>query len=260
MAKSSGSKKVARASKAGGRRVSGEKRSVVFPALMTGVVVLGMFLIVVSRGREANATPPLLSDHWHDAFAVYDCDTFLPPLNDGPNTNHQIHAHGDGLIHIHPNSNAYTGRKAKLSVFAESTGMKLADDSFELADGTKRKDGDKCGDDEGIVQLLVWKPTQVDPSGTALAWDEKPAIFTTDPGDYHFDVNGALVVLAFAPRGADIPQPPSKDALASPSDLPGATPTTAPAPAPAEGSTTTAPESPTTTAPEGDQTTTTAAG
>lgn len=244
MGKASSTKKVARAARSAGRPGAGRNLVSPWSALITGVVILGVLLIVVSRGENEDSKPPVLGDHWHAAYAIYDCTEFIAPLNDQVEDVSGIHTHGDGLIHIHPFSTRYTGDGATLNAWGETVGLVLSDDEIDT-DPLDRKNGDSCGDEDGIVQVKVWSGLD----------DEEGRLLEGDFGDYamqEFDI----ITIAFAPEGAEIPKPPQQyiDEMQAPSDVVGDQPeTTGPAQtAPVEPSETTAPAggTETTTAPD----------
>ncbi len=197
MGRASSNKKVARAAKAAGQ--PGTSKSLAWPVGIGLVVLLGVGLIVVSAsGRESSSTPPILGDHWHAAYGVMVCDDFEAPFNDAQPDESGIHAHGDGLMHIHPFSTRYTGEDATISAFGETTAFELADDSFTLPGGDTLANGDDCGGEPGVVQVKVW-----DGLG-----DEEGRLLEADFADYA-PQDGELVTIAFAPEGAEIPTPPS---------------------------------------------------
>src|SRR3954463_12393636 len=136
MAKSSSTKKVARASRAGGRGRASRQRSLLFPATMGIVAVLGVALIFVAKGDDkADATPPTVTDHWHAAFALYECDAFSSVvLADTRGDQVGIHTHQDGVIHIHPGPTA-AGADATLGKFFDEVGLKMSDDKLEIPGG-----------------------------------------------------------------------------------------------------------------------------
>ena len=210
MGKASSSKKVSRAARAGGR--PGTTRSFGWPLLITAVVVVGVLLIVLSRGDNPTTVAPKLGDHWHAAYGIYDCDHFIPNLNDvkQPDTT-GLHTHGDGLMHMHPFATRFTGHGANLGNWGEMTGLKVTDTSVKAA-GIDRKNGDKCGTKAGTLQLKVWDSPDAK-TGRLIKKDfakYAPQEFT-------------VWVLAFVPEGTDIPKPPQQvlDELQSPSDVAG---------------------------------------
>src|SRR5688500_3304374 len=113
MGRASSGKKVARAASTGGGRTARGRQPWAWYAGIMAVILLGSFLIVTSRQERQDrlaaggeiSPSAAKRDHWHAAYGVYLCDTFQPPL-----TNERdplgIHTHGDGVIHIHPTTNA----------------------------------------------------------------------------------------------------------------------------------------------------------
>ena len=204
MGRASSSKKVARAASTGGGRTAGKARPMGWYAAIALVVVLGVAGIVVSRAeyREevalaADGSAPVANqDHWHAAYGIYACDEFLPPLTDERDPK-GIHSHGDGIIHIHPFVRSAAGKNATLEVFADATGLELSDDRIEVPGGKTYKAGDtKCGGKDAIVQVKV---------------NEK--VITSAVNKFKLN-DGDLVTIAFAPKGAELPPPPSAADLA----------------------------------------------
>ena len=222
MGKASSNKKVARAAKAGGGRArSAGERNVVFPAAVAVVVALGTLLVVFAReerSAEALKRPIAFEDHWHAAHAFYICDDFLPDLPEyHPPQNRGIHAHGDGLIHIHPFSTARSGELATLRNFIADGGEvlgggdQLDDDRLGVPGGETYVEGeDSCEgvDGDPIVQVAVW-----DTGFAATNGQEPDRIVTEDFGSIRFEEDGQVYTIAFAPRDAEIPPPPSVERL-----------------------------------------------
>jgi hypothetical protein len=244
MGRASSSKKVARAASTGGGRTARGSRPLGWYAAIVLVIVLGVAGIVFSRAERrdelaagANTTPPVANqDHWHAAYGIYLCDQFAPTITDERDPK-GIHTHGDGIIHIHPFVRSAAGNNATLEVFADAINMDLSDDELQLAGGKSYKTGDtKCGDKSGIVQVKV---------NDEVVTEE---IANINPKD------GDLVTIAFAPKGAELPPPPSAD------DLSRLNPATEEIePAPTEGTTETTVAGETTTTAAGDAATTTTA-
>ena len=227
MAPSSSAKKVARlASRGKGKKVRFQGGSI-FPIAVALVVVLGLLLIVYGRqSRPTNGSGvPRVNDgtnidaHWHGAFGIYICDTFQPKitgtleetgidstgskvlLNDKFRTL-GIHSHGDGIIHYHPASTKSSGNRAKLGVFLDSYNLKLSDTELVMPA------------DQGGTKWST-KTTKCDNKATQLTvrvWDHynKPADFhdvVTDFNNIRITNDGMVFVVAFVPKGTDIPQP-----------------------------------------------------
>jgi hypothetical protein len=236
MGKASSSKKVARAARAAGRPGTG--RSFGWPLLIGAVVVLGLVLVVVSRGKTEDTVPPELGDHWHAAYGIYDCDAFIAPLTDIKQDETGLHTHGDGLMHMHPFGTKYTGKGANLRNWGETTGLLLTDHSVKAA-GIDRTDGDSCGDaGKGKVQLMTWDSPD----------DDEGTLITENLAKYN-PQEFSVFTIAFVPEGTEIPKPPQEvlDALRAPADVVGGN----------QGSTTTIPidDGSSTTVPAGTETT-----
>jgi hypothetical protein len=241
MGKASSSTKVARAARTAGR--AGSSRSYAWSAVISVVVVLGIVGIVVSRGNSANAVAPKLGDHWHVAYAIYDCDHFIPSLSDVVQDQSGLHTHADGLMHLHPFGTKYTGTGAIIGSWGETTGLDVSDTSFKAA-GIERKNGDKCGSKKGTLQLKAWDSPD----------DAKGHLIEKDFADYN-PQEFTMWTLAFVPEGTEIPKPPEAniEALQAPSDVTGASTTATVSDSTettsGDGSSTTVPASTETTAP-----------
>lgn len=154
--------------------------------------MVGLGLVVVSAaGRDSTALEaPRLGDHWHEAYGVYVCDSYLPPFPDNMATT-GLHTHQDGLAHIEPRSTAETGADAALARFAQEMSLEVGQEAIVLPDGTRYEDGDECDGEPATVRLLRnGEITDVAPEDVRL----------TDGGSF---------ALVFAPEDADIPPIPS---------------------------------------------------
>lgn len=211
MGKASSAKKVARAAGTGGGRTSRGKTPWGWYSAISIVVILGTVLVVTSRNETQERVGargqehPTINEHWHAAYGFYFCDQFSPPLADNGRDPLGVHTHGDGIIHVHPFSQAASGKRAVFDVFSRTMGITVDKTRIKVGQ-TEFENGDKCGDKPGEVRVLV---------------NGKP--FDGDPGDVHFEDRQAIVI-AFAPKDATIPeQPPSFAGLNNLSDVvPGA--------------------------------------
>jgi hypothetical protein len=221
MGRASSAKKVARANKAARR--PGARRSLAWPATITGVVALGVGLILFTIGQPAPPViHPVVGDHWHAAYGIDNCGTFIPPLADVTTDVTGIHTHQDGLIHIHPFSSTLGGKNANLATWGLTTGLELTDTSIK-AQGINVKNGDDCNGKPGVVKVRVWTNLN-DPTGHLL----------TSNFNSFAPQDQAFLTIAFLPEGDEVPKPPDA-ALANldhPADLAtsGATTTTTVAP------------------------------
>lgn len=197
------------------------------------VVLLGSLGIWFSRDERLDAVqatigPPRANlDHWHAAYGVVLCGTFQGPIQDQSDPR-GIHSHADGLIHIHPFVTGVAGKNATLSKFTDAVGMTLTDSEIRMPGGESFKEGDtQCNGTPGEVMVKV-----------------NDEIVTKDVRDIPLTEN-ALITIAFAPKGAVLPDPPTAGNLArldprTEQLAPPASETTSPSTtAPAAGATTT---------------------
>jgi hypothetical protein len=229
MGKASSAKKVARAARAGGSRRPGQRRALGFPILLAAIVMSGTLLILFARSnREANAAPRSQAnevfDHWHAAYGVYDCSEFIfadegTALTDQSGDPLGIHTHGDGVIHIHPFTDAAGGRNARLRLFFQDVGIDASDSEWTFPDGTTWDESTKtCGEEPGQIVVAKWNDAQ------AAADGERPnEIITEDFGDIRFRNDREYYTFAFVPESLldEIPVRPNVISdLGSLSDVP----------------------------------------
>lgn len=141
---------------------------------------------------------PTLRDHWHVAFGIYDCGTFLED-NLSESDPYGLHGHQDGLIHIHPFSEEAVGYNATLGLYADSVGEdrigELASRSTcTTADGTEVP---------AEFRLIRWSSED----------DSNYIEATSDWHGVHLEADGDMLVAALAPVDEQVPKPPSASAL-----------------------------------------------
>lgn len=208
MGRASSSKKVARAASTGGGRTTRGARPLGWYAAILLVVALGVSGIVFSRAERrtelaagGTAAPIANTDHWHAAYGVYLCDNFAPAITDD-NDPKGIHTHSDGIVHVHPFVRSAAGENAKISVFTEATKMTLSDTEIQLPGGKSFKEGEtKCGGKDAIVQVK-----------------DGDKVITENLSGIRFK-DRQLLTIAFAPKGAELPDPPSKAGLDNLNDV-----------------------------------------
>lgn len=189
------------------------------------IVAGGMALIVIVRSETAaSGTPPQpgnaatgqIGDHWHTAFAVNICGTWIDPpttfeqVHDNPNVKPGIHTHGDGFIHTHPFTRSEGGDHATLGRFLDYGGWSASESELDLgsdqaawvalaADPSKRtwSDGDKC-------------PAKTPMAGRKglLTWSVDCQVRHGNPSDYKLE-DLHVLALAFLPKGEKIGVPPN---------------------------------------------------
>ena len=232
MGKASSNKKVARAARAGGRVTSGQPRSLLFPGVLTLVVVLGTLLVVYARDdRQADdmGGVPQLGDHIHEAIAFNACGEFLPDLPEFESPV-GIHTHGDGVMHIHPFSQLGVGANATLDRYLEDAredgglDVSLDNDKLEYLGETYEEGETPCeGVEDPELRMAYWDDVQS---------DESEAQTTTGGfSDRRLTEDGAGMTIYYGDPDADIPKPPNASQLESLGAIdqnPSATTTTTP--------------------------------
>ena len=213
MAKPSSSKKVQRAARAAASsKGARERREIAFPLALAVVVILGVALVVFARSsRTPAAAPRVGNDHWHSAYAIYDCDRFLPAFTSAADPD-GIHSHQDGVVHIHPWNSSAAGDRADLDVFFEAMGARVTDDEISGPGIGVLEAGSDCNGEPTVIRAVRF--TQIDPaadidSASGLSdFYVATDTYTDDFGDVR--LLGDLEAFTFArvPAGADIPPPP----------------------------------------------------
>jgi len=192
----------------------------IFGAVITVVVVLGVVGIALSRSGDEGGPlteGPAVGDHYHAALGINICGQWKAstPEYHAPTG---IHSHGDNFIHLHPRSNAGTGKKATIGLYLKQAGEEITDDSIRLSDGTDMKNGDECPNFDMKEGKLRWSVNGKEQNG--------------DPSEYvpsrceQADPNTQcdIIALAFLPQGEEIGTPPFIGAGQGPTDLPGTQP------------------------------------
>lgn len=179
--------------------VSASERSAEVRSPVDGVVVAVAAQVgqtfEVGKPLGQVQTGPAIGDHWHGAFGVNVCGTWLPNIGE---FTADFHSHGDGLIHAHPRSMSDSGDNATLGRFFSRAGGSLSDQRLRYPGGDTYVSGKvDCGDEKGVLR---W----------ALNGEEQeggPADVVVTDGD--------VFAIAFIPEGEEIPAtPPSAGALA----------------------------------------------
>lgn len=131
------------------RRPAPRRRSVWIAAALFGATTFVALLVLVgSRPRL-----PRIGDHWHARYRVVICDQEYPRF---PPTPGGVHTHGDGVIHIHPQSRDESGWNANLGRFFGSAGVEFSQDRIAFPDGKTYRNGDRCPNGQaGTVRLSV---------------------------------------------------------------------------------------------------------
>ena len=203
----------------GGTGTRLRQRSLGFPMLLVAIFVLGSALVAYAYSVNASQNetrPQQLIDHWHSAYAVWDCadgengydengEPIFKPVFESSRDERGVHSHQDGVIHIHPFVSTSSGKNANFDAFMSEMGLtdegaRITDDAIHMPDGTRLEEGVDCGGEPAIIQIARWyRLSQT---------DKKPVIYTEDLGKVRFLANGEAFTIARAPEGAEIPPPP----------------------------------------------------
>ena len=212
MAKPSSSKKVQRAARAAASsKGARERREIAFPLALAAVVILGVALVVFARSsRTPAAAPRVGNDHWHSAYAIYDCDRFLPAFTSAADPD-GIHSHQDGVVHIHPWNSSAAGDRADLDVFFEAMGARVTDDEISGPGIGVLEAGSDCNGEPTVIRAVRFTridPAAIETASTLTEIYEATDTYSDDFGDVR--LLGDLEAFTFArvPAGADIPPPP----------------------------------------------------
>ena len=129
----------------------------------TFITALASLVLLISGCSADAPRGAAVGDHWHASLAITICgERYVAPQFPGG-----IHTHGDGVIHIHPNSDAEAGDHATLGRFLNNAleGGALAVDRgliqvplgalYQGAWRTKR-DGDACPNNaNGALRVTI---------------------------------------------------------------------------------------------------------
>ena len=194
---------------------SGQPRSLLFPGVITLVVVLGLALVVYAREDRRSddlGGTPQLGDHIHQAIGVYGCDAFLPDMPEFESAV-GIHTHADGVIHIHPFSQLGVGANATLGRYIDDASgeggldFSLTNDKLTYLDETFEEGETECeGVDDPQLRVAYWADVQ--------SSDDDPEITTGDFKELRLTENGAGITIFYGDPDADIPKPPNAAQLA----------------------------------------------
>jgi hypothetical protein len=139
---------------------------------VVGIIILVFAIIGGVLFLRGTAAEPRINDHWHAVYQVAVCGEVLPPFPASDGTP-GIHTHGDGLIHIHPNSSDDEGKNANLDRFFDGVGVTFSEDVLRLPDGREFHDGDVCPDGQsGRLVLLVGETSNLADPGLCQGYAE----------------------------------------------------------------------------------------
>ncbi len=195
---------------------AGQRRRIIgFPAAVVLIVVVGIGVVAVARTQRDAESRPGLSDHWHSAYAVWDCTDgeggAFQPIFEGrrnsqgyPYDPEGIHSHSDGLIHIHPFTANAAGEDAVMAKFFEAMFVTMDVNGITAAEfGVISAADAVCDGQPAVMQIVRWSSAL-----TAESAQPDERIYE-DFGDVRFKNDGEAFTIALAPRDAVVPLPPT---------------------------------------------------
>ena len=220
---SSSAKKVARLAQRGKGKKVRFQGGTLFPAVVLGVVVLGLLTIVYARQSrpDPGSFPPQVGDHWHAAYGMYVCDGWLPKLSGNQeetvldaSTGSEtlvnadfaatgIHSHDDGVIHYHPYSSKSVGKRARLGIFLDVYDVELNTDRLALPESqggdVYNVDDYQCNGKDVEIKVVAWDSYTDTGKGTTNI---------TDLADVKITNDGMVFAIAVVPVGTEVSMPP----------------------------------------------------
>ena len=164
--------------------------------------------------------PPRTDDHWHAAYALYDCDAFLGPFSSAVDPD-GIHSHQDGVVHIHPWNSSATGKDARLEVFFDAMGVRVTDNEISGPGIGVLKAGSDCGGEPTVIRAvrfgvpndfdrLAVLNADLDEAANLLEGGYAPMEeFTEDFGKIRLLRDLEAFTIARVPADAVVPVPPT---------------------------------------------------
>ncbi len=186
-----------------------QRRNVGFVAsAMAAALSLALGPPGVAPAVAAQSTSgPVVGDHWHVAFGIWNCGKWEPSFAPGDDPL-GIHTHGDGLIHVHPFTAAASGKNAVFGKYLDVSKATLTSSALTLP-SKKLVAGTTCQGSPAVLRTLVWPTKKV----------SAPTVVTGDPTKQPLR-DQAIIVIAYGPKDAKVGLPPSVDELDDPADLP----------------------------------------
>lgn len=214
MGKASSSKKVARAAGISGGRAHHRNTPWAYYGIIALIVVLGVLGTWASRQSRNNQinnagnTAPTVGTTWHEAYAVYVCGKFLPPISTKAADPEGITTRTSGIITIAPTVKSAAGKNATLGKFASAVGMKLNAAELQVPGGHLYQDTNSCEGQPGHVYVKQFAgPT--DTIGQ-LFNGGKGQLPKTNPAEVPLK-DDYMLTIAFVPasKATSIPPPPA---------------------------------------------------
>jgi len=184
--------------------------------VLVAVVVLGVTMVFFARTLRAPAEAPRVgNDHWHSAYAFYDCDRYLPALTSQADPD-GIHSHADGVIHIHPWNSSAAGKGATLDIFSEAMGVRVSDDEISGPGIGVLEAGSTCNGEPTVIRAARFESSaaqDLSPDDSLANLSELFVLsdeYDDDFGDIRLLGDFEAFTFARIPVSAEIPPPPEE--------------------------------------------------
>jgi hypothetical protein len=208
------------------------------------LVIGGTFGVALSRSKSASGVGPQQSDHWHAALGVDDCGSWVPnwqtpvganggAVRAGTAIYAGLHSHGDGLIHMEPQTSDEMGTHATVGTYFKFSGFKLNASSISFVT-VNEKNGNKCNGKPGVLRWAVnGKEKHGNPAGYKIFnGDVIELVFTTAdaklPKQTEVPSYAELQKILGNPNQPENPPGVTSPNAAASTTAPGATTTTSP--------------------------------
>jgi len=170
------------------------------------VVVIGAITGVFLAFARGTSAQPSIGDHIHAGLDIYVCGQQQPNL---PFFEAGVHTHGDGLIHIHPETASEEGSGAAVGKFFQYGGWELTTSTLRLPGDRTFNNGDPCPDGQpGVLRMLKYRLSWRSTSGdNALLAQECSRVTDADMQEVkdfpkYVPKDGDCLHLVFGPSGA----------------------------------------------------------
>lgn len=155
-----------------------------------------------------NDAAPEVGDHWHAAYGIFVCDSFVQPVADESDPE-GIHSHGDGVIHIHPFFDSAAGANATIGKFFEAVQIEVTDEGV-FGPGGSLEEGLDCTEGPAEFKVARWSLSGL---------NEAPELVDQDIANIRFREDLEIFTIGFVAAGTELTPPPSIGNLGTISDV-----------------------------------------
>lgn len=86
----------------------------------TALLAAALALVLIDSASGGNSGPRV-GDHWHVPYTVIVCEQLQPPIGEFLHSS-GVHTHGDGIMHLHPQTAAGERGGASVAQFFKNSG------------------------------------------------------------------------------------------------------------------------------------------